>query len=276
MVYVFPYNKFELIKSVSIDNEFFKKTNYYATLSEDWELENNIETILSWIYESTLQKILDNCLVKIQHWIFWKTHQIEIPEMIIKDIYVFLAYTFFRSWCGEVYWLTIESILQQKGISEISNMKLWKFHFNVDNNTVGLPEVFLVSKLAYNNDFIGNKEMIKHALDLFWHMNLTFLYAWWDLNYITNNEVFTLFEFSETIQKSTFLIPLDPKLCILLWWEKDDSDLKVFLNTDEEVKKINWAILWNQAINKPHKFVVSNQISEIQRLISSYKLTTVE
>lgn len=272
MVYVFPYNQFELIKTVSIDNEFFKKTNYYATFSEGGELENNLETLLSWIYETALQKLLDYWLEKVQKWISWEENQIKISQEILEKIYTFLAYTFFRSPCWEVYWLTIESILKQKSVPGIESMKLWKFHFNMNNNVIETADFFLMSKLAYNDNYIGNTEMIKFVQSMFQNMNLIFLYAGWNVNFLTNNEVFTLFEFSETLQQSTFLIPLDPRLCILLWWEKDDSNLKVSLNTDEEVKKVNWAILWNQVLKKPHKFVIWNQINEIQRLISDYNL----
>jgi hypothetical protein len=48
--------------------------------------------------------------------------------------------------------------------------------------------------------------------------------------------------------------------------------MKLSINSDEQVKKLNWALLYNQEIKKIHPFIVANQKKEIERIISEYAL----
>lgn len=277
MVYVFPYNKYEHIKQISVDNDFFKQDSYFWVLDENGVIDNKVEGVLSWEYETNYWKVVDSLLSQIDSWIEGGTNTITLSDVLWKELYKFLAYTFFRSPAWEIFWLTLESCFHQWWIEALNNpsthFKLGKFHDESSERIYEWLNKVMVSKWYYNRTYLMNKDSILQMEEWLKTMNMTLLYAGnADVKYITNSEVFTLFEYWDTMQQTTFIIPLDPQLCILIGWKIDSSHMKLTINSDEQVKKLNWALLYNQVFKKFHPFIVAKQKKEVERLISEYAL----
>lgn len=276
MVYVFPYNKYRLKELVNIDNSFFKHTNYYATIQNDWDLDNSIENIFSASYEQDFWRFLDKMLSLINGSKKWDTIIIEDEEK--EMIYDFLVYTYARSW----YWETQGCCLIWQAIewydysSDIIPKKV-EFEYKFDGCYCVNKDKITVDKTIYNELFIKQGMGINQLRLMIKNMRISFVFPD-DINnkFITNDSIFAMFERWESFEEAQYFVPLDPNLCLILWPRKKDESIWITFISKDKVDFINNSIFFIEPFKHHSRYIISYDEKGIDRIIDFFGIEPIK